>query len=213
MTSSSAREVSCSVVRTSAAELPAPRSNRPIVTALAASALGPGGRHPPNGQRSTLTHFQDGRLDILPAVNGQDSNCYGLGGRCMLRFMLHRPSQDSAISACCHDLSCRDICGRVHVGVRPVPASHAHESRLALATRRCDVLAGVCDLYAAFTFSTLPGAFCSSRATSRPQPDLRMPRLSPGRPSAGIFCPAEPRFPRIVISRPTKPAAAGKLQD
>jgi hypothetical protein len=37
----------------------------------------------------------------------------------------------------------------------------------------------VCDVYAAFTFSTRPGAFCSNRAASRPQPDLRMPRLSP----------------------------------
>src|SRR5665811_1712132 len=40
----------------------------------------------------------------------------------------------------------------------------------------------VCDVYAAFTFSTRPYAFCSSRATSRPQPDLRMPRLRP------VFC-------------------------
>src|ERR1035438_9041556 len=37
----------------------------------------------------------------------------------------------------------------------------------------------VCDVYAALTFSTLPGAFCSSRAASRPQPDLRMPRSRP----------------------------------
>src|ERR1035437_1063617 len=40
----------------------------------------------------------------------------------------------------------------------------------------------VCDVYAALTFSTLPGAFCSSRVTRSPQPDLRMPRLSP------VFC-------------------------
>src|SRR5664280_652129 len=37
----------------------------------------------------------------------------------------------------------------------------------------------VCDVYAAFTFSTRPGAFCSRRPASRPHPDLRMPRLSP----------------------------------
>src|ERR1035437_2214825 len=37
----------------------------------------------------------------------------------------------------------------------------------------------VCDVYAALTFSTLPGAFCSSRAARSPHPDLRMPRLSP----------------------------------
>src|SRR5664280_181480 len=37
----------------------------------------------------------------------------------------------------------------------------------------------VCDVYAAFTSSTRPGAFCPSRPTSRPHPDLRMPRLRP----------------------------------
>src|ERR1035437_849802 len=37
----------------------------------------------------------------------------------------------------------------------------------------------VCDVHAAFTFSTRPEAFCSNRAASRPQPDLRMPRLRP----------------------------------
>src|ERR1035437_5489485 len=40
----------------------------------------------------------------------------------------------------------------------------------------------VCDVYAALTFSTLPGAFCASRVTRSPHPDLRMPRLSP------VFC-------------------------
>src|SRR5664280_1915718 len=40
----------------------------------------------------------------------------------------------------------------------------------------------VCDVYAAFTFSTRPYAFCSRRPASRPQPDVRMPRLSP------VFC-------------------------
>jgi hypothetical protein len=64
----------------------------------------------------------------------------------MLRFTLHRPSQDSAVSTCCHDMSCRDVSGRVHVGVRAVPAGHAHEGRLALATHRSDVLAGVTGL-------------------------------------------------------------------
>lgn len=33
--------------------------------------------------------------------------------------------------------------------------------------------------YAAFTFSTLPGAFCSSRPASMSQLDLRMPRFRP----------------------------------
>src|SRR5674476_325806 len=64
----------------------------------------------------------------------------------MLRFTLHRPSQNSAVSTCCHGMSCRDVSGRVHVGVRPVPAGHAYEGRLALATVRSDVLAGVTGL-------------------------------------------------------------------
>jgi hypothetical protein len=41
----------------------------------------------------------------------------------MLRFTLHRPSQNSAVFTCCHGMPCRDVSGRVHVGVRPVPAS------------------------------------------------------------------------------------------
>src|SRR5450759_3838216 len=36
-----------------------------------------------------------------------------------------------------------------------------------------------CDVYAALTFSTRPGAFCSSRVTSTPQPLARMARFSP----------------------------------
>src|SRR5664280_3485746 len=64
----------------------------------------------------------------------------------MLRFTLHRPSQNSAVSTCWHGMSCRDVSGRVHVGVRPVPAGHAHEGRLALATLGSDVLAGVTGL-------------------------------------------------------------------
>jgi hypothetical protein len=76
----------------------------------------------------------------------------------MLRFTLHRPSQNSAVSTRCHDMPCRDICGRVHVGVRPVPASHANESRLALATLRCDVLAGVTGLRRVPSFDLLDPA-------------------------------------------------------
>ena len=45
-------------------------------------------------------------------------------------------------------------------------------------------------VYAAVTFSTRPGAFCSRRRTSTPQPEARMARLSPAlartfRPGAG----------------------------
>src|ERR1019366_173154 len=52
----------------------------------------------------------------------------------------------------------------------------------------------VCDVYAALTSSTRPGAFCFSRATSRPQPDLRMPRLSPA--FAATFLPGFCTLPR-----------------
>jgi len=73
----------------------------------------------------------------------------------MLRFTLRRPSQNSAVSTCCHGMSCRDDSGRVHVGVRPVPAGHAHEDRLALATLQCDVLAGVTGLRRVRSFDLL----------------------------------------------------------
>ena len=73
----------------------------------------------------------------------------------MLRFTLHRPSQKSAVSTCLHDMSCRDVSGRVHVGVPLMPASHAHEDRLALATLRCDVLAGVTGLRRIRSFDLL----------------------------------------------------------
>src|SRR5664280_2779810 len=52
----------------------------------------------------------------------------------------------------------------------------------------------VCDVYAAFTFSTRPEAFCSNRVTSRPQPDLRMPRLSPA--FCATFLPGFSMAPR-----------------
>ena len=50
---------------------------------------------------------------------------------------------------------------------------------LRLSDAMCLQALQVCDVYAAFTFSTRPEAFCSNRVTSRPHPDLRMPRLSP----------------------------------
>ena len=50
------------------------------------------------------------------------------------------------VSTRCHDMPCRDISCCVHVGVRPMTATHAHEGRLALATFRGDGLAGVAGL-------------------------------------------------------------------
>src|SRR5450631_1870271 len=102
----------------------------------------------------------------------------------MLRFTLHRPSQNSAVSTCCHAMACRDVFGRVHVGVALFPqATHTNLAwLLRLPAAMCLQALQVCDVYAAFTFSTRPGTFCSNRVTSRPQPDLRMPRLRP------VFC-------------------------
>src|SRR5674476_1121780 len=50
---------------------------------------------------------------------------------------------------------------------------------LRLSDAMCLQALQVCDVYAAFTFSTRPEAFCSNRPASRPHPDLRMPRLRP----------------------------------
>src|ERR1035437_4469568 len=52
----------------------------------------------------------------------------------------------------------------------------------------------VCDVYAALTSSTRPYAFCSNRVTSRPQPDLRMPRLR--RAFCATFLPGFCTVPR-----------------
>jgi hypothetical protein len=114
----------------------------------------------------------------------------------MLRFTLHRPSQDSAVSTCWRAMSRRDVSGRVHVGVRPVPAGHAHEGRLALATLGSDVLAGVTGLrrVRSFHFFDPTGRFLLQQATSRPQPDLRMPRLSPA--FCATFLPGFATVPR-----------------
>jgi hypothetical protein len=110
-----------------------------------------------------------------------------------LRFTLHRPSQNSAGSTCCHAMACRDVSGRVHVGVRPVPASHTYEPRLALATARCDVFAGVTGLRrAGYTPRRAPMGSCEElppRLVKVPQP-LLLDGLRPAgkprrRPSGG----------------------------
>src|SRR5664279_909332 len=58
----------------------------------------------------------------------------------------------------------------------------------------------VWDVYAALAFSTRPGAFCSNRPASRPQPDLRMPRLSPA--FCPTFLPGFATVPRAVRVMP-----------
>src|ERR1035437_1701163 len=65
---------------------------------------------------------------------------------------------------------------------------------LRLSDAMCLQALQVCDVYAAFTFSTRPEAFCSNRPTSRPHPDLRMPRLSPA--FCATFLPGFSMVPR-----------------
>ena len=108
----------------------------------------------------------------------------------MLRFTLHRPSQNSQVSTCCHGMSCRDISGRVHIGVRLVPASHAHEGRLVLATLRSDVLAGVTGLRRVRSFDFLDPAGCFLLQTSNEHA-----------PSGFEDAPVEPRLLGDVPAR------------
>src|ERR1035437_2316558 len=100
----------------------------------------------------------------------------------MLRFTLHRPSQNSAVSTCCHGMACRDVSGRVHVGVRPVPASHTYEGRLALATLRCDVLAGVTGLrrVRSFHFFDPAGSLLLQPAREQTPPGFKDAPVEPG---------------------------------
>src|ERR1035437_4936608 len=71
-------------------------------------------------------------------------------------------------------------------------------TKVAWLLRLCDAMClqglQVCDVYAALPFSTRPYAFCSSRAASRPHPDLRMPRLSPA--FCATFLPGFSMVPR-----------------
>src|SRR5664280_3120625 len=70
---------------------------------------------------------------------------------------------------------------------------------LRLSAARCLQGLQVADVYAAFTFSTRPDAFCSNRAASVPQPDFRMPRFRPA--LAATFLPGfcmVPRAERVI---------------
>src|ERR1035437_50170 len=100
----------------------------------------------------------------------------------MLRFTLHRPSQNSAVSTRCHAMSCRDIHGRVHVGVCPVPAGHPHEGRLALATLVRNMLAGVTGLRRVRSFDLLDPARCFlfQPGHEKPPPGLKEAPVEPG---------------------------------
>src|ERR1035437_3687855 len=100
----------------------------------------------------------------------------------MLRFTLHRPSQNSAVSTCWHGMACRDVSGRVHVGVRPVPASHTYEGRLALATLRSDVLAGMTGLrrVRSFHFLDPAGRFLVQSGDEQTPPGFEDAPVEPG---------------------------------
>src|ERR1035437_4193740 len=112
----------------------------------------------------------------------------------MLRFTLHRPSQDSAIPGLCGPRTAQSpravtLCPAArflaafmsHVGVRLVPARNAPESRLAATTAGCDVRAGVAGLRRVPRVEVLDSSGCFLFQPGRecPHPDLRMPRLRP----------------------------------
>src|ERR1035437_6847563 len=109
----------------------------------------------------------------------------------MLRFTLHRPSQNSAVSTCCHGMACRDVSGRVHVGVRPVPASHTYEGRLALATLRCDVPAGMTGLRRAGSFHFLDPA---GSLLLQPAREQTPPGFEDAPVEAGLLCDVPARI-------------------
>ena len=109
----------------------------------------------------------------------------------MLRFTLHRPSQNSAVSTRCHGMSCRDIHGRVHVGVCPVPARNTHESRLALATLVRNMLAGVTGLRRVRSFDLLAPARCFLFQPGHEKPP---PGLKDAPAEAGLLCDVSARI-------------------
>jgi hypothetical protein len=100
----------------------------------------------------------------------------------MVRFSLHRPSKSSAVSTRCHAMTWRDLRGRVHLTVRPVPAGNAHGPRVALTTLRSDIRSAVTGprhVSPCWLFRACRVLACSSRVRSSPQRDVSMPRLSP----------------------------------
>jgi hypothetical protein len=120
----------------------------------------------------------------------------------MVRFTLHRPSQNSAVSMCCHAMACRDVSGPVHVGVRPVPTSHAHEPRLALATVRSEVLAGVTGRRRVRSFDLLHPSGCLLLQPGREQTPTG---LQDAPVEAGLGCDV----PARVLHGPPRGAGHG----
>ena len=97
-----------------------------------------------------------------------------------MRFAVHGPGYPVA-SPRSHGVPRRDIDRRVHVRVAGETAGSAPEDGLTLAQVPVHPPARRTPLarQSGLIFSTRPGALCSSRRTSRPQPDRRMPRFSP----------------------------------
>jgi hypothetical protein len=109
----------------------------------------------------------------------------------MLRFTLHRPSQNSAVCTCCHAMSFRDISGCVHRGVRLVPAGNAGEGHLPPPTAGCDVLAGVTGLRRVRRVDLLDPAGCF---LFHPGHEQAPPSLEDAPVEAGLLCDAPTRL-------------------
>src|ERR1035437_8197288 len=79
---------------------------------------------------------------------------------------------------------------------------------LRLSDAMCLQALQVCDVYATFTFSTRPEAFCSNRPARSPHPDLRMPRLRPAFCATFLpgFCtvPAAERVMPLMLRSSTR---------
>ena len=111
-----------------------------------------------------------------------------------MRFAVRRPGSPVA-SPRSHGVPRRDVPGRVHVRVAGETAGCACEARLALARLRIHMPARRAALAGERGSDLLhpAGAFSSSRRTSSPQPDRRMPRFS--RALARTFRPEFSRVP------------------
>lgn len=103
----------------------------------------------------------------------------------MLRFARHRPSQNSAVSTRWHAMGGRDIFGRVHASVPPVPTRHTYESRVALAMLRGDVLVGITGLPGTGSLEVLDLPGCLLLEPAREQVPTRLQDV-PAR--AGLLC-------------------------
>src|ERR1700692_3486553 len=87
------------------------------------------------------------------------------------------PSPPRAFTACPAAMLRAAFTSALQAKLQAVHGNAAWLSRFSLAT--CPHALQRCDVYAAGTFSTRPGALSSSLEASSPQPDLPMPRFRP----------------------------------